>query len=338
MFQNLILKVFVKNSSLNNSIFSERDQGTEANEDLNEINEKSKYKEVYEEKVYEENYSEISKNKKVDLSKEQRRLIIRDVLFYTYNNNLLEKNQMKDWVKYIFNPEERIFKDAKLLKCNVGKDCYNITSMEFRSLAQNNSELNDVILDAIIGHHCVDSQIEYVETTVTKTIISEHTRFDVPRFKSDRDRYLTVFNHCGCHWVLVMLDKPTCSLYVLDPLGGGSEGLGSELLGWYTEVHHGKGRKPGDSNPRGFPWLPTGRASSGSGEWNFTDRVWKVKQVNRTLQPDRISCGLYCIEYALAMIAGYPQIPKKIQVERDLRKLRKKNVATLLSIAEEIKQ
>ena len=232
---------------------------------------------------------------------------------------------------YLFNPIKRIFKNEKLLKCNVGEDCYNITSLEFRSLAQNNSELNDVILDAIIGHHCVDSQIEYVETTVTKTIISEHTRFDVPRFKSDRDRYLTVFNHCGCHWVLVMLDKPTSSLYVLDPLGGGSEGLGSELLGWYTEVHHGKGRKPGDSISREDLSLE-------SGEWNFTDRAWNVKQVSRTLQPDGTSCGLFCIEYALAMIGGYPQIPENIQVDRDVRELRKKSVATLLSIAEEIKQ
>ena len=72
-------------------------------------------------------------------------------------------------------------------------------------------------------------------------------------------------------WVFFMFEKPTRKLYVIDPMiESVSESYGSWLLQWFTEIHHGEGRKHGDNSSRDI-------RSGDPEEWNSVDHKWSVE-------------------------------------------------------------
>ena len=241
------------------------------------------------------------------------------------------------WKNYMSenNFNQKLLSGSYLFQCRVDpQTSYKFIAAEFLTLAVHNQQLIGNILDLIIGYHCRNLPVKYVETTATEVL--RYTTETTPSpFEEDKNLVMAVYNlplseYCA-HWIFFMFDKKTRSLYVIDPFFNSvKQDLGNNLLQWFTEIHHGQGSMPGINKCREiYSCDPEPK------DWNFTEYDWSIQFIRHTPQTDLTSCGMFCIEFSLAILENYPNIPDFIYVD-DLRVLRCKHTKKFLELAEKV--
>ena len=255
-------------------------------------------------------------------------------------NENLRVDQRLYWRNYIFEcyRNGKLWSNSYMFHCRVDRQTsYKFTGGDFAALAVDNQQLIGNVLDLVIGYHCRNLPINYVETTATEVL--RYTREGMPSpFEKEKNFVMAVFNlplneYCA-HWIFFMFDKMTRCLYVIDPFYNvTNHNLGNCLLQWFTEIHHGKNSVPGSNKSRAqVPCDPRPE------DWNFTDYDWSIKCIPHTLQKDPTSCGLFCIEFSQAIVSGYPHVPNFIHVDEDLGAVRERHTAKFLELAERADQ
>ena len=131
---------------------------------------------------------------------------------------------------------------------------------------------------------------------------------------------------------------------MIDPLSNEvRRDLGEKVLRRYAEIHHGKGGRVrvGRAEENNSCEILCGlerMSLSCAAEWNFVDDGWRVGGVPHTLQRGRHNCGVLCIQFAPSIVHGLGachDIPDSLVVRADLDELRRRYVATTLSMSEE---
>ena len=152
------------------------------------------------------------------------------------------------------------------------------------------------------------------------------------------EKVMAVFNlplsDFRANWIFFMFNKMTRSLFVIDPFNNvTNHNLGNCLLQWFTEIHHGQNSVPGCNKFREVP-----SCDPEPEDWNFEDFDWSINCIPHTLQKDPTSCGLFCIEFSLAVVMNYPKVPDFIHVDEDLSVVRMRHTAKFLELAERADQ
>ena len=295
--------------------------------------------------------TENSENKSSDIvssNRSRQNRVIDKLIQVIENNEYLNNEQIDRWSSYFDSLRSiKRVKSRNILRCYIGKDTYiNLTGDDFRSLADYSKFLNDKIVDALVGSACNSYDVNYIQTAFLKLMESDSfTRSNPSPFEKGKDHYLAVYNASNDHWVLLVFDRPARKLHVIDPLTNGvRRDLGERVLRRCAQIHHGKGsgarmRRVEENNDcevtREFERM------SLNSEWNFVDERWQVGGIPHTLQTDRHNCGVFCIQFALQIVheldvsAG---VPDSLVVRADLDELRRRYVATILNISDQVEK
>ena len=151
------------------------------------------------------------------------------------NHPNIDKEEKENWCAFLKESKERFLNDSGFLfkgKSNTT----NFSGLDFLSLANQDRELFDGIIDFIISHHIKDESV-FHQGIGTNQLLKLNREPLVP-FKKEINWVISVYNQGGKHYVLYLLDKNNKTLYLLDPLSNRvDKKVGDELLGWFNEIH-----------------------------------------------------------------------------------------------------
>ena len=272
------------------------------------------------------------KKKKSNLSRAQIRKNKRDfqaTLANIKNNDALDESEKSRWSEYIEANEPRLTNDSEITHKSDAMFSWGaktISGIEFISLAVRKKELEGIMIDFIIEEYHQregSAAVQYIPTGVCESYFNSKSLKFAEMFSNDKDCAITVYNlkfGKRGHWLFLGFVKKATTLYVLDPLSDDVDRrVSRELLKRFNQTR--RGNQGGISNQN---------------EWNFTDK-WTVKTIPHSHQTDFTSCGLFCAGYALNFLKNFPNLPPRIDVEKDMIKLRNQHTATFLKNANEKK-
>ena len=102
------------------------------------------------------------------------------IFFKVWRNGYLRVDQRQHWIDYINQCYQngKLWSNSYMFKCRVDNKTYKFTGSDFYSLAVDNQQLIGNVLDLVIGYHCRNLPVNYVETTATEVLRS--TREGMP--------------------------------------------------------------------------------------------------------------------------------------------------------------
>jgi len=171
----------------------------------------------------------------------------------------------------------------------------------------NDGQLTDGVMDSYIKFVTKDRDINVLECTLLKKIFESNVGKLARIIKTnfiESDLSVGFYNRNQNHWILILFHPKVRKLTVIDPLSVSNSTLeSSSILNIWNQ--------------------------RGSKMFGF-DEKWSVDVCNHTMQPDLVSCGVFCLWYAeLIITAG--EVPEILRPP-EIRLFRQRIAETLLWI------
>nr|XP_022287307.1 uncharacterized protein LOC111100026 isoform X5 [Crassostrea virginica] len=143
-------------------------------------------------------------------------------------------------------------------------------------------KVSDEILDACMMTMLRNekSDFEYMNCALFSMVMSAHLHDGTVDCEISSQYLLGFFNLGRCHWVLIVIDCRSSTIYVLDPLGETSKLLKSVLGNWRN-------------------YLKSSKYNT-----SLAESPWAVQTLPHVKQQDSNSCGIFCLMFAEKMLHG----------------------------------
>lgn len=146
-----------------------------------------------------------------------------------------------------------------------------------RSLISAKSLITDEIIDAYLGIICgLSNKFFYVPCSVISMIFHPRHQNEVADVLNENKGkvLLAIVNRREIHWILLVIDEQNKSLLIIDPMGENKTTCQLIFKLWINYL--------------------TQREHDAKG--------WKIDTIHHSKQQDSVSCGVYCMKFAEAVV------------------------------------
>lgn len=146
-----------------------------------------------------------------------------------------------------------------------------------RSLISAKSLITDEIIDAYLGIICgLSNKFFYVPCSVISMIFHPRHQNEVADVLNENKGkvLLAIVNRREIHWILLVIDQQNKSLLIIDPMGENKTTCQLIFKLWTNYLTH-----------RGYD-----------------AEGWKIDTIHHSKQQDSVSCGVYCMKFAEAVV------------------------------------